>query len=171
MSDRKSAPLYISLLVMVVLGSVLVSLTWPSLASQADLPPLDTPAPPATATPAPPPAEETPAPPGDTADKDDDDPASPPLAYVELLAPSAPAGAWSVVQWQDPQGGWHDVIGWRGQLGQSGYQQWVVEAKDFGTGPFRWQIRQGGVEGEVFSNSVSFDLPLGAGETVSVSVQ
>jgi hypothetical protein len=59
--------------------------------------------------------------------------------YIELVAPGQ-AGAWSVVQWQDSVGNWHDVEGWRGTLDSQGVIRWWVDAKDFGTGPFRWVI-------------------------------
>ena len=73
-----------------------------------------------------------------------------------------------MVQWQDPQGNWHNVEGWRSVLGSSGYQRWAVESKDFGAGPFRWQVRQSGPDGTVLSTSATFTLPVGAGVTVQV---
>ncbi len=127
--------------------------------SQADLPGRD--------TPTPVPARND----NDNDDDDDDDGDSRPLlAYIELFATSAPAGAWSVVQWQDPQGGWHDVEGWRSVLGSGGYQRWTVEAKDFGTGPFRWQVRQSGPEGTVLGVSEPFNLPAGANQVGQVQI-
>jgi len=63
--------------------------------------------------------------------------------YIELVAP-AHAGAWSVVQWQDSAGNWHDVEGWRGTLDNRGVRRWWVAAKDFGTGPFRWVVEGAG---------------------------
>jgi len=74
--------------------------------------------------------------PGDT-EGDDQGPAG---AYIELLIQPAHPGLWSVVQWQDNTGNWHDVEGWRGTVDQRGYRNWWVEAKDFGKGPFRWIV-------------------------------
>ena len=50
---------------------------------------------------------------------------------------------WSVVQWQDEQGTWHDVGGWTGAV-TTGSIMWWVEEKDFGKGPFRWAVYQEG---------------------------
>jgi hypothetical protein len=94
---------------------------------------------------------------------------TPPVAYIELNVLSAPTGAWSVVQWQDSAGNWHDVEGWRSSLPENGIQRWVVEAKDFNTGPFRWVVRQGQL-GSTAGMSNPFNLPAGANETVRVAV-
>ena len=51
-------------------------------------------------------------------------------------------GAWTIVQWQDSAGGWHDVEGWRGTLDGPTLKRWWVADKDFGTGPFRWVVIQ-----------------------------
>ncbi len=130
---------------------LLSGLLTPSI-SQAELPNRDTP---------------IPAPSNNDNDDNDND-GSPLLAYIELFASSAPAGAWSAVQWQDPQGGWHDVEGWRSELETGGYQRWTVEANDFGSGPFRWQVRLGGPRGTLLSTTESFTLPAGANETVQL---
>jgi hypothetical protein len=102
-------------------------------------------------------------------------------SYIELAAPEH-AGAWSVVQWQDINGNWHDVEGWRGTLDSNGYIRWWVAAKDFGTGPFRWVITGGdsvsvadewstGGIGTLFQSETSsgvFALPGGAAEPLLV---
>lgn len=103
-------------------------------------------------------------------DDDDDSGSTPLVAFIELQAPSAATGSWSVVQWQDSDGNWHDVEGWRSVLGVGGYQRWTVAAKDFNTGLFRWQIRQGGPDGAVLGTSQTFDLPANALQTMVVSV-
>ncbi len=153
MSNKQYQPiLWFVMSLMFVAMLLLSGLLTPSV-SQADLPDRDTPTP------------------GPSNDDDDGGGASSPLlSYIELFASSSPSGAWSVVQWQDPQGEWHNVEGWRGVLGSGGYQHWTVEAKDFGTGPFRWQVRQGGPDGTVLSTSESFTLPAGANETLQVQV-
>jgi hypothetical protein len=103
--------------------------------------------------------------------------------YIELAAPEH-AGAWSVVQWQDVNGNWHDVEGWRGTLDSSGYIRWWVAARDFGTGPFRWVITSGtgdsiadvwstGGSGTLFQSETSsgvFSLPGGAAAPLQVSL-
>ncbi|MCK6624301.1 MAG: hypothetical protein L6R45_03905 [Anaerolineae bacterium] len=89
-------------------------------------------------------------------------------AYIELQTQLAAAGAWSVVQWQDSAGNWHDVEGWRGPLAE-GNRRWWVAAKDFGTGPFRWALTQG-PGGPQLSVSAPFNLPAQANQTLFVSV-
>jgi hypothetical protein len=99
----------------------------------------------------------------------DNDNAPPVGAHIELYVPNAPAGAWTVVQWQDSAGGWHDVEGWRGTLDASGYRRWWVDAKDFGTGPFRWVVSQG-ADGPFLSLSPPFNLPSEAGQVLPMTV-
>ncbi len=155
MSNKRYQSILWFMMSFMFVAVVLVSGLLTPAVSQADLPDRDTP---------------TPASSGNAGDDGDSDDSSPLLSYIELFASSAPAGAWSVVQWQDPQGGWHDVEGWRGELGSGGYQRWTVEAKDFGTGPFHWQVRQSGPRGTLLSTTESFTLPAGANETVQVIV-
>ncbi len=76
---------------------------------------------------------------------------------------------WAVVQWEDNAGVWHDVEGWQGPLDADGRQRWWVEAKDFGTGPFRWAVIKGGDDQPV-ATSESFNLPRKASETVRIEV-
>jgi hypothetical protein len=78
-----------------------------------------------------------------------------------MVAPQHP-GAWSVVQWQDINGDWQDVDGWRGTLDGSGQRRWWVAAKDFGSGPFRWAV------GEAVS--APFNLPAVGAETRVVTL-
>lgn len=80
---------------------------------------------------------------------------------------------WTVVQWQDALGGWHDVEGWRGPLdemvnGEGRRVCWVLD-KDFGTGPFRWTVYRSR-SGRLLGYSESFHLPRDAGQTVAVTV-
>jgi hypothetical protein len=89
-------------------------------------------------------------------------------AYLALTVTSDMAPyAWHAVQWQDSAGGWHDVEGWRSQSGDGSV--WWVDAKDFGTGPFRW-VTKDGVDGQVIEASMPFQLPSVANETLWVSV-
>lgn len=75
-------------------------------------------------------------------------------AHISLL--HAEPGAWTVVQWQDADGTWQNVDGWRGQA--NGDVTWWVAEKDFGSGPFRWAIYAGQDQTKV-SVSVVFNLP------------
>jgi hypothetical protein len=91
-------------------------------------------------------------------------------ARIVLQVAGAPADAWSVVQWQDFDGGWHDVEGWRGSLDRWGMRRWWVAPKDFGTGPFRWVVTQG-PGGAMLWSSEPFSLPARGHETVWVTIQ
>jgi len=93
-------------------------------------------------------------------DSDDED-----LGRIVL---HAPAGVWTVVQWQDGMGRWHDVEGWRGQA-HGGEIAWKVEEKDFRTGPFRW-VAYDSNSGRVIGATYSFFLP-GANETLHLALQ
>jgi hypothetical protein len=76
-------------------------------------------------------------------------------AYIELT--SANQG-WSVVQWQDENGDWHNVDGWQGNIDNDGTKRWWVAQKDFGSGPFRWVVLAA-PNGQMLANSASFRLP------------
>ena len=102
-------------------------------------------------------------------DKDKSGKDKPVGAYIELQTQITSAGAWSVVQWQDSAGGWHDVEGWRGPLADGNNRRWWVAAKDFGKGPFRWAVTQG-QGGSLLGVSAPFKLPSGANETLQVAV-
>ena len=96
-------------LTFLILVSVLL-LAWPPLltdAGPAGLPSRATP------TPRPPDVER------------DDKPAG---AHIVLPVPSAPVGAWTIVQWQDSAGGWHDIEGWQGTLDESDQKMWWLAA-------------------------------------------
>ena len=103
---------------------------------------------------------------GEKSDKDD----QPIGAYIELHTPGAPAGAWTVVQWRNELGNWYDVVGWRGTLDEQGRRRWWVAKKDFGTGPFRWVVKQG-PDGSVLGSSRPFNLPVEANQTLPVEVK
>ena len=68
---------------------------------------------------------------------------APTVAHLSLVVTPTQPRYWSVVQWQDAQGAWHDVTGWRGDV-VDGSIHWWVEEKDFGKGPFRWAVYQPG---------------------------
>ncbi len=94
-------------------------------------------------------------------------------SYIELRVPTDNIGLWTVVQWQDPQGAWHDVETWRGILDEinnhKGDKLWWVYARDYGKGPFRWVVydRPGG---QVLAASQSFNLPGAPNQHVIVEV-
>ena len=76
---------------------------------------------------------------------------------------------WTVVQWQDLLGQWHDVRGWRGALDVAvidedgllvGSKVWWVDKAGLGKGPLRWQVYQGKEgEGKLLVTSGAFYLP------------
>ena len=80
---------------------------------------------------------------------------------------------WTVVQWQDDLGRWHDVEGWRGRLdrmqGGLGLKTWWLADNLFGRGPFRWLVGQA-EGGPPLARSESFYLPVTVGETMGVEV-
>jgi len=76
-------------------------------------------------------------------------------------------GQWTVVQWQDVNGDWQDVEGWRGTA-DGGRVEWWVAQKDFGTGPFRWAVGQS-ADGGITSASEPFHLPAAPNETLTVT--
>jgi len=142
----------ITSLFLALAGLVWLAGVTPPVQAGAGLPPRETP---------------TPASPGE--DDDDDAGATSPVgAYISLQAGGVPAGAWSVVQWQDSAGNWHEVEGWRGLAANS--SRWWVHPKDFGRGPFRWLVTTGPA-GIVTKISPPFYLPTGANETTLVTVE
>jgi hypothetical protein len=92
-----------------------------------------------------------------------------PNGAIELTVASAPAGLWTVVQWQDALGGWHDVAGWQGTLDEGDKKTWWVDKADYGKGPFRWVVYQA-QGGDLLGTSESFYLPSGHGQIVTIEV-
>ena len=89
--------------------------------------------------------------------------ASAPGALIKLnVQPAAQPALWTVVQWQDRLGGWHDVEGWRGTIEDVsngvGKKVWWVARANFDTGPFRWVIYQS-PGGKLLTASEAFRLP------------
>ena len=93
-------------------------------------------------------------------------------AYIELRLPTDNINLWTVVQWQDKGGNWHDVESWRGRLDDindhKGHKIWWVLPGEYGVGPIRWLVydRAGG---QLLAPSHSFYLP-GAHQHVIVEV-
>ena len=103
-------------------------------------------------------------------------PAGPAGAEIELrLAPGTVAAGelWTVVQWQDSAGRWHDVEGWQGAVHVSssgpGIKVWWVADSLLGQGPFRWLVLSA-PGGERLASSAAFNLPDQAGERLIVVV-
>ena len=80
---------------------------------------------------------------------------------------------WTVVQWQDTIGDWHDVEGWQGTLDavkdKMGTKRWWVAPPELGKGPLRWIIYQS-QDGPLLTTSDPFHLPAAENETVSLEV-
>lgn len=89
-------------------------------------------------------------------------PAPLPSGAIQLTISSAPADLWTMVQWQDALGDWHDVSGWQGTL-DDGVKTWWVDEAHYGKGPFRWAVSLGGEE---LAASESFALPTANGQIV-----
>jgi hypothetical protein len=97
--------------------------------------------------------------------------ARPPVATLLLTVPVTDTALFSVVQWQDAQGGWHDIEGWRGTV-VGGKTIWWVAEKDWGKGPYRWVIYQHETTPhQIIAVSDLFLLPTRPGELKRIFVQ
>lgn len=154
-------------------GIILTLLLTPmtGLAAPPQLPPRPAPAlPPRPGADLPPrPDAPPPAPPAviQTIDREKSGP--PAGAYIELMGLPDNNQYWTVVQWQDRQGNWHNVDGWQGWPDNGG-KKWWVAGKDFGTGPFRWMVYQGQNNGPEVGHSDNFLLPPFALQTVQITI-
>jgi hypothetical protein len=81
---------------------------------------------------------------------------------------------WTVVQWQDGEGVWHDVEGWRGTLdevaGGVGRKVWWVAGPHLGKGPFRWVVYRDQAQVAPLTRSAPFHLPDVADRSVVTAV-
>lgn len=91
----------------------------------------------------------------------------PPAGTLLLNTQPPKDGLWSVVQWQDAKGNWHDVEGWRGTV-SNGKTIWWVEQDNWGNELFRWVVLQE-QGGETRGISQPFALP-NSGKTLVVKV-
>ncbi len=89
-------------------------------------------------------------------------------AYFDLTVTGAPIDAWTIVQWQDGNGAWHNVEGWRTAL-VDGYQLWWLGRGHYGTGPFRWCVLDAPM-GSIVAASEPFYMPERSGEWTHVAV-
>lgn len=83
------------------------------------------------------------------------------------------AQLWTVVQWQDGEGKWHTVDGWRGNLDMlsksEGWKYWFYGEDLLGKGPFRWQIYS--ADGDtLLATSDAFVIPDSASQPAIVDV-
>jgi hypothetical protein len=99
-------------------------------------------------------------------DNDEDDGAT--GAHIELRVQAGLGGVWTIVQWQDGVGRWHDVEGWRAQVEQDQPVNWWVAPEDTNTGPYRWLVYQDQDRRVVVWASEAFYLPK-RGETLVVT--
>ena len=87
--------------------------------------------------------------------------------YIELQMQSAQLNLWTIVQWEDAVGNWHNVDSWQGTLDEGNRKIWWVAKADFDKGPFRWTVLQGQA-GKLLAASESFHLPHIANERVRI---
>ena len=97
---------------------------------------------------------------------------------VQFLADSPSSvewreGLWTMVQWQDGLGEWHDVHGWRAKLdevsGDEGKKLWYLSEDRFGKGPFSWVVYPA-PDDEFIARSAPFYMPGNTGQTRRVKV-
>jgi hypothetical protein len=91
-------------------------------------------------------------------------------AYIALHVRPPQIGMWTVVQWQDSWGDWHDVQGWEGVLETGSQKAWWVAQGDLGTGPFRWNLYQD-QNADLLASSEPFYLPDNPGDTTRVEIR
>lgn len=77
---------------------------------------------------------------------------------------------WTVIQWQDPEGVWHDTNGWQGNFDQYAHVDWHVASEHFGDAPFRWLVYADESRGEMLRMSEEFTLPEGELRRVVVPI-
>jgi hypothetical protein len=93
--------------------------------------------------------------------------AKPKGGLIELQVKGVLPAFWTLVQWQDAQDDWHDVVGWQGTLDEGNVKTWWVGEADLGTGPFRWVALD---KGDSVWISNPFYLPVNPGEKVVVTL-
>ena len=91
-------------------------------------------------------------------------------AYIKLTVENALPNVWTEVHWQDAQGDWHPVEGWRGTLDDGTTKLWWVAPRDFDTGPFRWVVYATQASDIVIAISQSFNLSEHTNTTVLVNL-
>lgn len=66
---------------------------------------------------------------------------------------------WTVVQWQDLEGEWHDTEGWQGKFDADGRVLWTVGLEHAGDVAFRWLVYNDSSRSDMLVMSKEFDLP------------
>jgi hypothetical protein len=97
------------------------------------------------------------------------------FSKITLLAPGAPASAWTEVEWLDPSGAWQEVAGWQGALetldgSTTPLKQWTVYPENYGQGPFRWVVYTQ-MDGAVWGTSENFNLPVTDNINLRITVE
>lgn len=90
-------------------------------------------------------------------------------AHIELQTNLVAGSSWTEVEWQDSEGSWHVVQGWRGYSRQ-GITRWFVSTTDFHKGPFRWLVYDYEA-GKILAFSNTFYLPSTEEQTIIVKLQ
>ncbi len=94
-------------------------------------------------------------------------------AAIQLLLANATTGVdgvWTIVQWKEADGDWHDVEGWQGTVELDGMQTWWVDGAQLGNGPFRWRVYTE-KDGEPLAISEDFYLPERARTVSTIAVE
>lgn len=105
-------------------------------------------------------------------------------AFIQLQAQFSPTWPWAkmpgqelytLVQWQDGHGNWHNVEGWQGTFDEIvngvGIKLWWVAESDLGSGPFRWVICKSYAEPtKILAKSEPFHLPSASRQVLTVKV-
>jgi len=96
--------------------------------------------------------------------------AAPPAeGAITLRAYPTEPDYWTVVEWGDSQGGWHQVEGWQALFDDQHQVAWGISSDDFGKGPYRWVIHES-KGGAIVAASDPFSLPASAGEAVGIHI-
>jgi hypothetical protein len=86
-------------------------------------------------------------------------------SVISVYLPDSQAGSFVAVQYQDANGVWTTVEGWKAivQPDANDVQavHWTVEPANFGQGPFRWVVSN--PDGSLWGRSPAFSLPMTAG--------
>jgi len=96
--------------------------------------------------------------------------ATPTGGWIKLSVSGAPGGVWTVVQWQDNWGQWHQVDGWQHGLDANGqWVWWAGNSSLSNRGLLRWVVYQW-YGGPVWATSLVFKLPSAPGRWVWVNI-
>jgi hypothetical protein len=93
-------------------------------------------------------------------------------AAIQLHTSEAMPGAWTAVEWQNAQGDWYEVEGWRGHLDEAAgdMKTWWVYPANYGQGPFRWVV-YASQNGDQLTVSDPFELPTRHRQVITIEVE